>query len=268
MNRSIAMVIMSCDSFSDLWDGHVKLLEEMWPDRNMKTYIVTDKKSEKKYKNVTIISCEESSVWSDRLRFALERIEEQLIFFSLDDYFPIKKVNNMLIDRDINIMKEYDISYLRLFLRPKCKASSKIVGHPNFYWIDTNEKYSVNLYCGIWKKELLLAVIDEQLNPWQFEVKLTKKVNALSAKCAMSNNGEYVILDVVRKGKLLHKSNRYFKKHPGIYNGNRSVNSIWYELKLSLMDWGFRILPRSLSNTIRKILIKMGVHFLSQEAGY
>ena len=47
MNKKMTMLILSCDKFSDLWDGHVKQLEKYWPDRNVDTYIITDKQSEK-----------------------------------------------------------------------------------------------------------------------------------------------------------------------------------------------------------------------------
>ena len=49
MSKNMTMLILSCDKFSDLWDGHIKLLEENWPDRDMETFIVTDAPSDKSY---------------------------------------------------------------------------------------------------------------------------------------------------------------------------------------------------------------------------
>lgn len=45
----MTMLILSCDKFSDLWDGHIKLLEKNWPDRDMDTIIVTDAPSHRDY---------------------------------------------------------------------------------------------------------------------------------------------------------------------------------------------------------------------------
>lgn len=33
MKKNMTMLILSCDKFSDLWDGHIKLLEKNWPDQ-------------------------------------------------------------------------------------------------------------------------------------------------------------------------------------------------------------------------------------------
>ena len=55
MSKNMTMLILSCDKFSDLWDGHIKLLEQNWPDRDMETYIVTDAPTDKKYTGIRII---------------------------------------------------------------------------------------------------------------------------------------------------------------------------------------------------------------------
>ena len=70
MQNDIVLIIMSCDAFSDLWDGHIKLLEQNWNDRGMKTVIVTDKKTTKSYDGVDVFSPENCVDWSDRLKAA------------------------------------------------------------------------------------------------------------------------------------------------------------------------------------------------------
>lgn len=108
------------------------------------------------------------------------------------------------------------------------------------------------------------AAIREPKNAWQFEVSLTHVATELGAKCAMSNNNEFKILDVVRKGKLLHKSARYLKKR-NLYHGNRPVISMWYEIKLGVRTWGIRLMPKGITKLVRNIMIKMGHHYYSQD---
>lgn len=109
------------------------------------------------------------------------------------------------------------------------------------------------------------SVIREPRNAWKFEVSLTRVATELGAKCAMTNNGEYKILDVVRKGKLLHKAVRYFKKNP-VYHGDRSVISIWYEIKLGIRTWGIRLMPKFITKAARSFMIKSGHHYFSQDS--
>ena len=81
----------------------------------------------------------------------------------------------------------------------------------------------------------------------------------------MTVSNDFPILDVVRKGKLLHKSARYFKKHPGIYNGNRKVNTRWFEFRLFVKTWASRLLPKSLAKRLRKFFSRHGYHYFSEE---
>lgn len=262
--NQMTILIMSCDKFSDLWDGHVQLLEQNWGDRGMKTYLVTDKESDKTFEHVTILSTGEDKEWSERLKCALEQVTTEYVFITLDDYFLIKPVSNEKISNILSIMQNDGYDYIRLFLRPKCPKSARISKYGEFYEINTRDRYSVNLYAGIWKKEFMEKVIREPRNAWQFEVSLPHIATELGAKCAMSNNREFVILDVVRKGKLLHKAARYFKKHD-VYHGEREVISMWYEIKLGIRTWGIRIMPKFIAKWARNFMIKRGHHYFSQD---
>lgn len=264
MNEKMTMLILSCDKFSDLWDGHVKQLEKNWPDRNMETYIITDKQSGKKYTNVKIFSAGDDVEWSDRLLHALEMVKTEYVFITLDDYFLIKPVSSEKIGRLIEMMDQHRLDYVRLFKRPTKATREPIPGYAKAFNVDCSFKYSVNLYSGIWKTEFMKDCVAEPLNPWKFEVELPKMACAYRAKCAVSNNKDFVILDVVRKGKLLHNSYYYFKRHPGIYNRNREVNSWRYEIPLAIKTVVGRYTPMPIHNAIKKVMRKFGYQFFSE----
>lgn len=264
LKKEMTMLIMSCDKFSDLWSGHIQLLNQNWPDRNMDTYIVTDAESQYAYDGATILSAGSDKEWSERLNFALEQIDTEFVFLTLDDYFLINRVSNEKIERLLDIMRKERLDYIRLFLRPKCPRHAKIAAYGAFYRINTKDRYSVNLYAGIWRKSFLQQTIREPKNAWQFEVSLPRIATELHANCAMSNNKEFIILDVVRKGKLLHKAANYFKKYD-IYHGERPVISIWDEIKLGIRTWGIRIMPRFVTKWARNYMIKRGHHYFSQD---
>ena len=42
LKDKLTMVIQTCDKFSDLWEGHFKLLNKNWADRQIDTLLVTD----------------------------------------------------------------------------------------------------------------------------------------------------------------------------------------------------------------------------------
>lgn len=265
MIANVTMLIMSCDKFSDLWTGHARLLERNWGDRNMKTYIVSDRQSEIKLPGVEVICAGEDVEWSERLRYALQYVNTEYVFVTLDDYYLIKAVNNQQMENLVSLMYQEKVDYIRLFPRPKRATKETFKGLKNIKRIDTSCDYSVNLYAGIWKKEFLSSCIRNPMNAWKFEVSLHRRAVEYGAMCLVSNRGEFEILDVVRKGKLLRRASRYFKKHPGIYTGNRGTNSLRYETKLSIQQFFSRHLPRKMYRWMKALLTKSGMKFYSDQ---
>ena len=264
MRKKITMLILSCDKFSDLWDGHVKQLEKHWPDRDMKTYIVTDKPTDKSYENVEVIAAGENAEWSDRLLYALSQINTEYVFITLDDYFLIEDVSTDGMKKLLEMMDAQHFDYVRLFKRPTSATGRPVDGYPGVFYVDSSQPYSVNLYSGIWKKDFLKACVERPLNPWQFEVSLPQMACTYGAECAVSNKQDFVILDVVRKGKLLHNSYYYFKRHPGIYTGSREVNSWGYEFRLGVKTLVRRYTPPVVYNAIKRVMRRFGYQFFSE----
>lgn len=266
MGKKMTMLIMSCDKFSDLWDGHVKLLEENWPDRDMETYIVTDAETSKCFENVKIISAGDTVEWSERLAYALNYVDTEYVFITLDDYFLIKKVDNARIKALAEMMTKENADYIRIFHHPHRATGKRLESYTGLYEIDTTYTYSVNLYPGIWRKSFLEKALEKPRNPWQLEVSLAKTARDNDATCVVDLKKDFRILDVVRKGKLLHKAAAYFKKHPELYCGSREVNLWSYEIKLGIRSFGVEYAPLPIVNWARNFMIRRGHHYFSQEA--
>lgn len=56
MDNNFSIIISTCDKFSDLWDAHVQLLNQNWADRNVETFLLTDKPTDRKFKNITVVA--------------------------------------------------------------------------------------------------------------------------------------------------------------------------------------------------------------------
>ena len=265
MSKNMTMLILSCDKFSDLWEGHIQLLEKNWPNRNCRTIIVTDAPSNRTFSRIDIISAGEQMEWSERLAFALKQVETDYIFLTLDDYFLIHPVSNAQIIDLLDMMEKEKIDYVRLFPRPKSATKEELSPYKKIHKIDIAGNYSVNLYSGIWRKSFLESTFKAPKTAWQFEVSLRKRAEEYGASCVVSLRNEFQILDVVRKGKLLHKSARYFKTHPGIYKGNRGINTWRYEVKLGIQTLASRYLPNGIKTKVKSFMAKCGKRFYSDE---
>lgn len=254
----VTCLIFSCDKFSDLWEGNLKLFRQNWPDRDFKTYIVTDKLTCRKFPDVEIIAAGADVEWSDRLKFALNFVKTDYVFVTLDDYFLIKKVDNMRMEHLIELMIHNGYDYIRLFKNPTKATGEKLDGEDGLFYIKTDANYSVNLYSGFWSKKFFEYCVKEPRTAWMFEVALHRCAVEYAANCLVSYKEDYKILDVVRKGKILHKAAKYFKRHPGIYEGNRERQSLLYEMNLWVKTFVQEHTPACLFNIVRAAYVKFG----------
>lgn len=251
MSKLITMLISSCDAYSDLWNGHVELLNRNWPERDFDVLLVTDKPTGRAFNGVDVVAAGAD---------ALERVKTPYVLLTLDDYYPVNSISEEKIGFLLSQMEKLGIDYLRLFKRPKPKR--KIPGYESLYWVDLDGNYRVNLYAGIWKLEFLKATVDKKLNAWQYEVSLAGKAREYGALCAASLGGEFETLDVVRKGKILHKAARYFRNDP-VYNGDREPCPLAYEAQIALRTCMTEHLPKGVIAAMKRLMSKFGFTFYS-----
>lgn len=261
--NNLSVVISSCSKFCDLWDIHITLLNKNWPDRPQNTYIVTDDETDSKMEGAEIFSAGSGKEMPERLKEAMDVITTEYVLLTLDDYFVIQRVNNMEIQRLLDFMDEKRVDYIRLYDIPS--EREKVQNEKGLYWVDISESYGVNLYAGIWRKSFLEKTFTGSQNAWNYEVSLDSIARRENAKCAMSKRHEYVILDVVRKGKVLHKANYYLRKH-GYDIGTRPLQSYKVEAKLFVIGRGKRILPKPMRKYVKAIMRRFGYKFFSDQA--
>lgn len=114
MESKFSIIISTCDKFSDLWDAHIQLLNKNWADRNVDTFLVTDKPTDRTFENVNVVAAGEATEITERLRAVMPLIKTEYILFTLDDYFLTEKISTKAILEDIEDMKEQEIDYMRL----------------------------------------------------------------------------------------------------------------------------------------------------------
>lgn len=262
--NDLTLLIFTCEKFSDLWDSHVKLLEENWPDRGMDSYLVTDAPHDTWYDGVSVLAAGPDASFTARVRCACETVRTKYVFVTLDDYFLLRPVDSGRIRQLVSIMEEERLDYLRLYDRPKRASAAPLASDPTLRHIVNDTRYSVNLYAGIWRREFLLRTAVGERNPWSYEASLSRAATALKANCAVDEARDFVTLDVVRKGKILNRANRYLKKHD-LYHGDRPVQSRWYEFALAVRTFGVRHMPRPAVELARRFMMKRGRHYYSQE---
>lgn len=261
LKDKLTMVISSCEAYSDLWDNHILLLNENWKDRDIKTVIVTDKVHESNYQDIEIFPAGDLLEMPQRLKKYIKTCDTEYILITLDDYYVDKKIDTKKIQRAIDIMETKKLDYFRFWPYPH--ERKKIDDIEKAYWIELNGNYKVYLYPAIWRKEFLEDTIKDSLSAWEYEVSLTSIAKSLGANCAYSVNNEFHIVDVIRKGELLHPAKKYLDSK-GL-KLDRKLISRKQEIKLDIMYYAKEVVPKPILRVIKKIMVKMGHKFISED---
>lgn len=257
----LTLMIQSCEAFSDLWEPHLRLLEESWPNRPVRTVLVTDTPTDRTFPGVEVISTGAGKHLPARLAAVLPQLNTDYILLTLDDYFPIYPISTQKLSRLVEIMDAERLDYIRLFSDPNSFQKTRYKG---LYAIDLTENYALNLYPGLWRRDFLLKTLDKDRDIWTYEVSLTHTARRINARCLMSKGREFPILDVVRKGKLLHRANGYLKRRK-LYHGSRQVISWREELRIFVFTTGKQILPRPVQAWVKAQLRRQGFRFYSDQ---
>lgn len=260
---TVSLLISTCDKFSDLWDEHIALLRQHWKGEIWKTYLVTDKQTNREYDGIEIIVAGEDKDFPMRIKYAAEHIDTDYILLTLDDYFIINDVDPIKLNHLVEKAENENISYLKLYDR-RMTNPSKYESIEALRKIDLSKKYAITLYPALWKRKFLLDSVQGDMTPWKYESYLTTFARKEKAKCMFSHTGLFDILDVVRKGKILHKADKYFKCN-GIDIGNRPIISRTTEIKLLIMDWISWYAPRRIFLKVKKMAKLLGMKFYSDD---
>jgi hypothetical protein len=172
----VAILISSCDRYQDLWKPFFTLFFKYWPDCPYPVYLSTNHKI---YDNprVNTICMGEDVDWSTGFRFSLEQVPYEYVIVMMEDFLPIRSVDNHRIEKLVLFMEKKGAGCLRLYPCPgpdlPCPDNQE-VGE-----IRKGTDYRLSLQTAIWDKKILLELLRDGESAWQLETKGTKRTNEL-----------------------------------------------------------------------------------------
>lgn len=161
---SIALLVVSCDRYADLWPTFFLAFRKFWPDCPFKTYLLSNTLDAPDSETTTIKVGPDIS-WSSNLLMALNNLEEDYVLIFLEDLFLIKQVDNRSINAVIQWISENNPNCLKL-------QRSEYLGESfdsMTFTIPTGSMYRASTVLTIWNRALLSDILDPKENPWEFE---------------------------------------------------------------------------------------------------
>ena len=244
------IVITTCEKFNDLWENNLFLFNKYWPSHPQIRLVSDAPNSLGESLPCTFMHFE--GEYTKRLKLALDEIDSDYVFLTLDDYLPSNNINANKIESLIDYMSKNGLSYLRLFDKVKTKG-----------WIDrkngihllplTKETYEVNLYPSIWKLTDLKKMLQHDESPWKFEVRLTRRAREEKLYCGwIPNKDIFPFVDTIRKGKYLRKAYKFLKAN-NLYISNRPIRTIRETIFLNVRSFIGGHVPERIKNWLKKI---------------
>lgn len=177
-----SLLVLSCDSYEDLWQPFFQLKDKYWEDCKFETYIATETKSCKYAKALKYNYPIEQ--WTTRIRKSLEEISTKYVLIMDGDFFIRNYVDQKRIDYVLknfndntaffNFEKEYDNNNVECGLDGFKKRINGIC--------------KISCQAGIWNREKLIKLLNVSCSPWEWE-----RLNIARDYDYYINSGDYVI---------------------------------------------------------------------------
>jgi hypothetical protein len=172
----IALVVSSCDKYSDLWKPFFTLFFRYWPDCPFEVYLISNH-SRYADPRVTTITTGDDHDWSSSFRKAIRDIPARYLIVLLEDYLLFTDVNTDRIVEYAEYVMTKNAAFLQLYSIILHSAPSD--DHPEIGPRDKGSLYRISTQPAIWDKQALDTLLQDGESIWEFETKGTVRSNSL-----------------------------------------------------------------------------------------
>lgn len=260
---SYSALVLGCNKHNEIAKKYFALANKFWPESLNRTIFCTDIVSDDIHSFCNRFAVGVNQSYKSRLVEGLKQCENDYVLVMLDDYYITKKINDDDFAQLINNLKKDNIAYCRLIGIPKCFKNYKKIKKAKV--ISKKRHYGVSLQPSIWKKDVLLRILEGAKgdSAWETEVSL-RVVQNKDEKCICFNKNILHIKNGVLRGKLFPYTNRILKRN-GIEQ--LRLEKISY-FKYAVFIFKQKIsgyIPSCLRRTFKKIATKFGANYYTDD---
>lgn len=177
MSHQLAVVLATCDGYSDLWEPFFQCLErfsDAVPDCTV--YVNTEhqritRNGALKIKTVNQTTQRKIS-WSKRMLSALEQIEEPFLLLLLDDFFACDRIRWDLIEKAVvKLQQNPDVASVQFYgtrIRNADPEHYMVTDEPQYRVMD-RQGWKTHFVPTVWRKDVLIKWLRPWETIWAFE---------------------------------------------------------------------------------------------------
>jgi hypothetical protein len=169
---SCALVVCSCDAYQDLWQPYFSLLFANWPDCPFRIYLVSNN-TKFNHPNVTTLLTGADYSWGYQLKVALNQLNVDYIFLTLEDFFLRSPVETKEILTALTLIRNLNGNMLRVVPMPP--PNKALLNFPDIGYINPGAQYRVSTQAAIWRRSELFEILSDDESIWEFELKGSRR---------------------------------------------------------------------------------------------
>ena len=221
-SKNIAIVILSCDKFKVTWKPCIDHFFNAWSNCPYPVYLLNNL-IESEDKRITDLMVGEDFNWSNSLKEGLLKIKQERLFFIFDDSF-LTKIDLKELKIIFKTSIENDLKSVTLRKNPFGRGEKY---DERLYKIKPNAKYRNALFLNLIKKEVLLNLLKDGENAWEFEKEGNERSENIDFHSVYSTKLVSYHHGIV-KGKWLPKTKNHLLKKGYLLEENnfKSFNNL------------------------------------------
>jgi hypothetical protein len=165
-NTDCALLVMSCDAYSDLWRPFLALLHRHWPDCPFPVYLGTGQLGCDDA-DVTVLRSDGGRDWSRCALDYLDQLPQAYILVMLDDFFLRRQVPTAEILHCLRFAQSTNSTQVRLIPRPP--PTDRLAGESLIGECAAGSPYRLAAQAAIWNRAALHAFLRPGESIWAFE---------------------------------------------------------------------------------------------------
>lgn len=163
-DKSIKILVLSCDKNVDLCAPFHHCIEKYWPDHPEIIYSMETAKNPW-YKTINYDYDIEN--WTTRIAKTVEEIDSDLVLIMVDDLFLQECVNT---SRILSLTHHIRSHVASINLEPTFDANDVPIEGTDLLYRNLFGRYRKSVMCSLWDKAALFDVLQKPTNPWEFEL--------------------------------------------------------------------------------------------------
>jgi hypothetical protein len=229
VTQDVAILVVSCDAYQDLWRPFFHCFFKYWPDCPFPVFLGANTLTYEEPR-ISMIRVGPDIDYSSNLMKMLEVIDQDWVILWIEDRFLARPVNTARVSFCIREVQEQQCAYGKLVANypfARNANASAILGQ-----IPPGEPYRVSITVGLWRKRILKQLLRQGESAWDLEHAGSIRSNAipqkfLSVTARMRHDPPIVDEHIIIKGRVTRSARRFLDRQGiGDLQGNRETQTL------------------------------------------